>query len=340
MANREDTKETEVGGTQRALWFHRFFYGREPDVGEVDRLKNMFAGYSTGKMVYHMSHLPEFHKQPQTIHNIMLNSLYRKRGEYLFRERIDEIRPNAFVIGQPRSGTTSLHDYFMDHPDVFVPYSKETNYYSHWSEACFGPGGLRYEDYLMHFLDAANEAIRCDISPFYVSEPGVALGIYRDTPRAKILLILRDPISLIISKYNLDHNVSDPSALDDWIARGLAQYKENAPRWVHDLCVTALFHCMISSAISEYLRYFRGRIKICIFEEMIVDQQSAYREICNFFEIPFHYERQYWSWRAPGSVQPGSAILRALADFMLPEVKQIETVIGRDLSQWYSCWNG
>ena len=339
MADREDTRKAEADDTERALWFHRFFYGREPDVGELDRLKNMFAGYPTGKMLYHMSHLPEFHKQARTIQNIMLDSLYRKRGEYLFRDRIEEIRPNAFVIGQPRSGTTSLHDYFMDHPDVFVPYTKETNYYSHWSEACFGPGGLRYEDYLMHFVDAEDEAIRCDISPFYVSEPGVALRIYRDTPRAKILLILRDPINLIISKYNLDHNNPGQAAIDDWLARGLSQFRENAPRWAHDLCVTSLFHCTISASLAEYIRYFKGRMKVLIFEDMIADQEAAYRDICDFLQIQARYSQQYWSWRSPGSARPSPEMLRELATFLLPEVKRIEAVLGRDLSQWYSSWN-
>jgi hypothetical protein len=31
--------------------------------------------------------------------------------------------------------------------------------------------------------------------------------------------------------------------------------------------------------------------------------------------------------------------LRALADFLLPEVKRMEAVIRRDLSLWYSRWN-
>ena len=32
-------------------------------------------------------------------------------------------------------------------------------------------------------------------------------------------------------------------------------------------------------------------MKICIFEEMIADQETAFREICDFLEIPFYYER-------------------------------------------------
>jgi hypothetical protein len=339
LADQEETNAAEAHEMERALWFYRFFYDREPDAADMRRLKHLFSGYSTRELLYRISHDPAFHKEARTLQNIMLDSLYRKRGAYLYRARIDEIRPNAFVIGQPRAGTTSLHDYFLDHPDVFVPYSKETNYYSHWSEACFGRGGLRYEDYLMYFIDAEQETIRCDISPFYVSEPGVALRIYRDTPHAKILLILRDPINLIISKYNLDHNNPNQEAIDDWIARGLSQYKNCAPRWVHDLCVTSLFHGTISPSLSEYVRYFKGQIKILIFEEMIADQEAAYRDVCDFLQIPAKYDREYWSWRSPGSARPSPEALRELASFLLPEARRIEAIIGRDLSQWYSRWD-
>ena len=96
---------------------------------------------------------------------------------------------------------------------------------------------------------------------------------------------------------------------------------------------------MVSPEVSEYLGHFKGRMKICIFEEMIADQETAFREICDFLEIPFYYEREYWSWRAPGSVKPTPGASRALADFLLPEVKRMEGVIRRDLSLWYSRWN-
>jgi hypothetical protein len=324
--------------TERAFWFIRLFYNREPEDGsEVLRLRNLFKGLSSEKLLFFASHLPDFHREAKIAQNVMWDSLVRKRIEYIIPGRVEKLPPNAFIIGQPRTGTTSLHEYFADHPDVFVPVVKETNYYSHWSEAFHGKGGLRYEDYLMYFMDAADELIRCDISPFYLSEPGAALRIYRDSPRAKVIAILRDPIDLIVSKYNLDH--SDANAeIDIWIRRGLAQYGDNGPRWSHDSCVTTLFHCDISACLSEYLRYFRQRMKICMFEEMIEDQQAAYEGICDFLEIPFVYHRQYWSWRSPGTSRPSEAVLRELAAFLLPMVKRTEAMIGRDLSRWYSRW--
>ena len=37
--------------------------------------------------------------------------------------------PNFVVIGASRSGTTSLHDYLGQHPDVYVTPRKSPNYF-------------------------------------------------------------------------------------------------------------------------------------------------------------------------------------------------------------------
>ena len=35
-----------------------------------------------------------------------------------------------FVIGVARGGTTSLHNYLQQHPEIFLPSVKECNYFS------------------------------------------------------------------------------------------------------------------------------------------------------------------------------------------------------------------
>ena len=38
-------------------------------------------------------------------------------------------RPNFFIIGAMKSGTTSLHSYLNDHPDIFMCHPKEPSYF-------------------------------------------------------------------------------------------------------------------------------------------------------------------------------------------------------------------
>jgi hypothetical protein len=325
----------------RARWFYRLIYLRDGAPEEIDAFARLYAGFSTESMLKYATQGTAFHLTARTFQNIMLDSIYRKRSEFFTPKHISKIIPNLFVVGQPRSGTTSLYEYFDDHPDFFVPYIKETNYYSHYVKSRHGPGGLNFMDYLMYFVDAEQEIIRCDISPFYLSEPGVALNIFRDVPDSRIIMILRDPLELITSKFNLDHHIAKPGEIDNWIMKGIEQYYAGYPRWQHDSFATSLFHCRIASQVQEYFRYF-GKNQRCvfIFGEMIQNQKDAYARICDFLGIRFLYPRKYWSWRSPGSAVPKAETLKELARLLRPEVAELESVLGQSLRQWYSRWPG
>src|SRR5918996_1338215 len=38
-------------------------------------------------------------------------------------------RPDFFIVGAPKTGTTSLHQYLRQHPGIFMPAVKELNYF-------------------------------------------------------------------------------------------------------------------------------------------------------------------------------------------------------------------
>ena len=39
-------------------------------------------------------------------------------------------RPNFFIIGAPKCGTTALYEYLRTHPRVFMPQIKEPHYFA------------------------------------------------------------------------------------------------------------------------------------------------------------------------------------------------------------------
>ena len=40
-------------------------------------------------------------------------------------------RPNFFIVGAPKCGTTALYAYLRQHPDIFMPETKEPNFFGH-----------------------------------------------------------------------------------------------------------------------------------------------------------------------------------------------------------------
>ncbi len=335
--HREDTDRWEE---ERALWFIRFFLGREPaDALEIATLTSLFGGLPHAQYVSYAFQSELYRDERSDMANVALDMNVRRRVASPEPWWSARHRPNTFVIGQPRAGTTSLFKFFSEHPDVYVPAVKETNYYSHWAEAVAGSQGLRYQDYLMYFQNARQQRVICDISPFYLSEPGVAMRLYRDRPDAKVIAILRDPIERIISKYNLDHNNTSRADFDAWLRKGMEEFAASGSRWDHASGVAVLFNCCVSQQLSEYRRYFGEQFRVYLFDEVAAAQTEIYGDMCQFLDIPPGPDKTYWEWKAPSATRPGRAMLKKLAALLLPEVKRMEAVLQRDLSHWYGAWD-
>jgi len=111
-------------------------------------------------------------------------------------------RIDFFIIGTPKSGTTSLFHALQRHPAVFIPDAKEPEYY-------LGPPDTRMEavDYAKLYACASAEAIHGDASVNYSvggtrrSVNDVAAAIARDQPDARIIMMMRHPIERLYSAY-------------------------------------------------------------------------------------------------------------------------------------------
>jgi hypothetical protein len=104
--------------------------------------------------------------------------------------------PNLFVPGAAKSGTSSLHEYLNQHPQIFMSSAKEPHYFSH--EDRFSRG---IEDYARLFDAGEHCAFRGESSTTYmVSRKAVErIDAIIDEPR--FIFILRNPIDRAYSHY-------------------------------------------------------------------------------------------------------------------------------------------
>lgn len=105
--------------------------------------------------------------------------------------------PNLIVIGAMKCGTTSLHYYLSQHPDIFMSKIKELWFFNeqhNWSK------GIDW--YQSHFR--SNAIIRGEASPGYTMYPsrqGIPKKMHAIIPDAKLIYIIRDPIARFASEY-------------------------------------------------------------------------------------------------------------------------------------------
>lgn len=111
------------------------------------------------------------------------------------RERFRKERlPNFLVLGTQKGGTTSLQKLLDHHPGVFLPPCKEVHYFSLHADR---PKSW----YASHYKDARWHQKRGDITPYYLFHPLAPKRIKATVPKARLIVLLRDPVERTLSQY-------------------------------------------------------------------------------------------------------------------------------------------
>lgn len=194
------------------------------------------------------------------------------------------IRPNFFIVGAPRCGTTSLADNMSQHPDVFIPSVKEPFYFVE---------GVRYNDfgeYMALFNDAGDAKAVGEASTGYIFDEGAPAAIRENFPDAKIIIILRDPVEMSFSHWRFVSMTGDEKlSFEDAVSENERAYRKTDEfkrkvYWYGNFLhlERALYH----GQVKRYFDTFgRGQVKVFIFEEFIKDQTKAYAGIFEFLGI-------------------------------------------------------
>ncbi len=107
-------------------------------------------------------------------------------------------KPNLFIVGAPKSGTTSLFHALAQHGAVFACKKKEPLFFgSDFSKnRCYTE-----EEYLDLFAAAKEETYLLEATTWYLFSERAAREIFEFNPESKIIIMLRNPVDLLYSLY-------------------------------------------------------------------------------------------------------------------------------------------
>ena len=195
------------------------------------------------------------------------------------------MEPNFFIVGAPKSGTTNMSYYLMQHPQVFMPENLEPYYFARLDV----PQNYKREiisdekKYLSLFKNAKNCKAVGESSPVYLYCPHSALEIKNRFPNSKLIISLRNPIEIAYSEYfslkfmGFDQNRSFDELLDS----SEEQLTQN--EFHIDSLLESGFY---SKHIKRFQKIFsKNQIKIIIFEEYIKNTVPTIDSILSFLGI-------------------------------------------------------
>ncbi|MBN1970366.1 MAG: sulfotransferase [Candidatus Delongbacteria bacterium] len=202
-----------------------------------------------------------------------------------------------FIVGHPKCGTTFLYNVLSHHPEIFLPDFKEPKYFCtdlHLeSDLYYGRKALypiRTEKEYLALYIKANVPILGDASPIYLFSHNAAKNIHAFNPDAKIIIVLREPVSFLRSfhfeqVFQLAENETDfikALSLEDERRKGnhISEFVQT-PRY--------LFYSEwvdYRSQIQRYTDLFDiNNIKLYIFEDIISNEKEHIQDLLSFIGV-------------------------------------------------------
>lgn len=204
--------------------------------------------------------------------------------------------PDFLIVGAAKSGTTSLHYYLKQHPQIFLPKVKELYFFLLLNTPPNRvPKWLKKEkhgvsnigDYAKYFKEAADGQVIGEVEALYLSH-------FRDTIKnikevygqkskdLKIIAILRNPVERAWSHFMMNKRDGNES-LDfrEAIKKEVVKERLKSNRdWGVDYIEVGMYYEQVNAFISEF-----PQMRVFLYEELRDDGAQVVKEIFNFVGV-------------------------------------------------------
>jgi len=200
--------------------------------------------------------------------------------------------PNFLLIGAAKGGTTSLHRYLRQHPDIFMSERKELRFFPFENQRpdYRGPGDqediltivTQVEDYRLHFEGSENFSVRGESSPLYLYLPNSAERISHYVPDAKLIAILRQPAERAYSHYlMLKRDGFETLGFAEALA---AEDQRVGEKWGHRWHYRR--RGFYAAQLQRYFDQFpREQIRIYLYEDYVSDPIGLVQDVFRFLNV-------------------------------------------------------
>lgn len=227
--------------------------------------------------------------------------------------------PTFIIIGAAKSGTSALHSYLQQHPQVFMSQAKETNFFAclDADEPTFDTIPVqavvdRREESRVRFRTSMQRSIRTwsdyeelfdagknalaigESSPFYLYNPECAKRIRKHLPEVRLIAILRNPIDRAYSHFlhyrrdgiekheTMDAALADEDTSVDDVWWGMRHY------------VRAGFY---SKQVQRYYEQFsEDQLLVLLYDDLKKDTAGTIRQIFGHIGVDTTFQPETSAW--------------------------------------------
>ncbi len=208
-------------------------------------------------------------------------------------------RPNFFIVGAPKCGTTALSEYLRGHPRAFLSQPKEPHYFCSDFDYYYAPGRRALDHYLRLFDGASSDHLAVgEASVWYLYSMTAIPAIHEFSPEARIIAMVRSPIELVPSLHSQMSYMLDEREPDVEAAWRLQERRAEGAGLPASCRVPEFLLYGPAARLGEQVRRLfdavpRERVKIIVFDDLRADAGSVYGDVLSFLGLPDDGRRRF-----------------------------------------------
>ncbi len=202
-------------------------------------------------------------------------------------------KPNFYILGAAKAGTTTLYDLLKQHPEVFLSFDKEPMFFSRDD---YYSRGLDW--YLKTFYSHSEKfMVRGEASPHYLywaDKVSPRLARYYEQKNVKFIVILRNPITRAYSWYwNMVADRREDLPFMDALKMENQRIKEKREEleFYGSMQYGYLWGGSYATQIQSFLRFFsREQFLFLLQDDLKRDWEDVVLQICRFLGVSLEFD--------------------------------------------------
>ena len=205
---------------------------------------------------------------------------YNKQGDKMDKEIENNKKPNFFMVGGMKCGSSSLYCALKSHPNIFFPTVRGTNFFNDRFKT---PSDITtLESFEDLFKSATSDHIAIgENTGAYLYSPVAIHNIYKYNKDAKLIIMLRNPIDVAYSRHSELCVNGDEGVNDFETAWGMQELRKDIP------ILQYKDYVKFGEYVEKVLDIFpRNQIKCIFFEDLVKDFNTVYEDVLKFLDVP------------------------------------------------------
>jgi hypothetical protein len=238
-----------------------------------------------------------------------------------------------FVIGGTQKGGTSALDSFLrQHPEICMPETrKELHFFDREED------DRDYKNYHANFQPKPNHRVIGEASPIYMYWNTAPQRISNYNPKMKWILVLRNPAERAFSAWNMEtKRGAEKLSFKEAIEKEPERCREALPlqHRVYSYTDRGLYAHQVRRLFNIF---GKDNCLVLLNEELRTNHQQTLRAVFDFLKVDNSFippEARVFEQEYEDKID--NELSSRLIDIFHFDIKELERLLGRDLSAWYS----